>query len=190
MKGHLLRSALALTLLLLACDMLPTDEFEPTGTQFNLNSNIDVISITGNPDEAPNGPMRLDMTVVSRTSSVESATLPAGLLFRRRSNQTQHVLLLKAHPVTATTTNRREIIGGFCCNQKRDAPGVGDTFDIGPITDNTDLQQLVSLVQHKDISRAADMYMVQHAVYMVTDSTGLTLAYIDSLNALPADTTD
>jgi len=190
MKDVVFRGALALALLFLACDVLPTNEFEPTGTQFDINPNIHVLSIAGNPDEAPNGPMRLDMTVVSRTSSVESAVLPAGLLFRRRNNQTQHVLLLKAHPVTATTTNRLEIVGGFCCNKKRDAPDVGDTFDIGPVTDNAELQQIVDSLQHKDISRSADMYVVQHAVYMVTDSTGLTQAYIDSIRALPADTTD
>jgi hypothetical protein len=34
------------------------------------------------------------------------------------------------------------------------------------------------------------MYMVQRAGQMVTDSTGLTQAYIDSLNALPGDTTN
>ena len=32
--------------------------------------------------------------------------------------------------------------------------------------------------------------MVQRAVQMVTDSTGLTQAYIDSLNALPPEPTD
>jgi hypothetical protein len=58
------------------------------------------------------------------------------------------------------------------------------------MTDNAELQQIVSLVKDKDISRATDMSMVQHAVQMVTDSTGLTQAYIDSINALPADTTD
>jgi hypothetical protein len=30
-----------------------------------------------------------------------------------------------------------------------------------------------------------NMHMVQRAVYMVTDSTGLTPEYIDSLQALP-----
>jgi hypothetical protein len=185
-----LRSAIALALLFLACDLLPTDEFEPTGTDFSINANINVISITGNPDISPKGPMTLGMTTASRTSGIESDVLPAGLLFRRRANTTQHLLLLKDHAITATTTNTLEKLGSFCCNMRRAQPDIGDTFDIGPITDNAELQQLVGLVRHKDVSRGTDMWMVQRAVYLVTDSTGLTQAYIDSINALPPDTTD
>jgi hypothetical protein len=190
MKNTLFRGAVALALLFLACDLLPTDEFEPTGTQFNINSDINVISITGNPDLSPNGPFTMGMTIVSRTSSIESDVLPAGLLLRRRVNNTQHMLLLKSHAVTAGTSNSVALLGTFCCNKLRASPDVGDTFDVGPVTDNSELQQLVSLVQHKDISSGTNMWMVQRAVYMVTDSTGLTQAYIDSINALPDETTD
>jgi hypothetical protein len=190
MKNTFLRGAIALVLLFLACDFLPNGEFEPTGTQFNVNSNIDVISITGNPDLSPNGPFTLGMTIVSKTSSTENDVLPAGLLLKRRVNNTQHMLLLKPHAISAGTSNSVALLGTFCCNKFRASPDVGDTFDIGPITDNTDLKQLVNLVQHKDVSHPTDMWMVQRAVYMVTDSTGLTQAYIDSINALPADTTD
>ena len=190
MRHTLLRTALALGLLLLACDFLPIDEFEPTGTQFNINSDIEVVSITGNPDLSPNGPFTMGMTVVSKTTNVETDVLPAGLLLKRRVNNTQHMLLLKPHPISAGTSNSVAILGTFCCNQNRPSPDLGDTFDLGPVTDNDDLKQIVSLVQNKDISRGADMWMVQRAVYMVTDSTGLTQAYIDSINALPADTTD
>ncbi len=190
MKNTLLRGAIALALLLLACDFLPTGEFEPTGTQFNINPNINVISITGNPDLSPNGPFTLGMTIVSKTSSSASDALPAGLLLKRRVNSTQHMLLLKPQAITAGTSNSVAILGTFCCNKFRASPDVGDTFDIGPVTDNTDLQRLVNLMQHKDISNGSNMWMVQRAVYMVTDSTGLTQAYIDSINALPADTTE
>jgi len=190
MRNTLLRSALALFLLLIACDLLPTDEFEPTGSQFNINSNINVVSITGNPDLSPNGPFTLGMTIVSRTSSVETDVLPAGLLFRRRVNNMQHMLLLKPHSIAAGTSSSVALLGCFCCNQSRPSPDMGDTFDIGPVTDNSDLQQLVSLVQHKNISDGGDMWMIQRAVYMVTNGDSLTQAYKDSISALPPDTTD
>jgi hypothetical protein len=190
MKDTLLRSAVALALLLLACDLLPTDEFEPTGSQFNINPNIEVVSITGDPDLSEMGPMTIALKMVSRTSSVESDVLPAGLLLRRRNNLTQHLLFLKDHRIAAGTSTTKALLGTFCCNKHRDIPDVADTFALGPMTDNAELQQIVSLVKDKDISRATDMSMVQHAVQMVTDSTGLTQAYIDSINALPADTTD
>jgi hypothetical protein len=190
MKDLVFRGALALALLFLACDVLPTDEFDPTGTQFNVNSNINVVSITGNPDLSPNGPFTLGMTMVSKTSSVETDVLPAGLLLKRRVNNTQHMLLLKSHAIAAGTTSSVVLLGAFCCNKLKASPDAGDTFDIGPVTDNSDLQQIVGIVKHKDISNSSNMWMVQRAVYMVTDSTGLTQAYIDSINALPADTTD
>lgn len=189
MKKTLLRSAIALALLFLACDLLPTDEFEPTGTEYFMNPAIEVVSITGHPDLSPNGPFTMGMTIVSLTSGTESDELPAGLLLRRRVNNTQHMLLLKAHPIATDTIRRLMLLGTFCCNKLRASPDLGDTFDIGPVTDNDDLQEVVSLVQNKDISSGTDMWMVQRAVYMVTDSTGLTQDYIDSLTALPDKTT-
>ena len=190
MKDPLLRSAIALALLCVACDLLPTNEFEPTGTQFTLNSDISVISITGDPDLNDMGPMTAAFKTVSRSSSIESDVLPAGLLLVRRNNLTQHLLFLKDQTVTAQTSATKTLVGTFCCNRYRDIPDAGDTFDLGPVTDNPELQQIVSLVKTKDISNSSNMWMVQRAVQMVTDSTGLTQAYIDSINALPVDTTE
>jgi hypothetical protein len=182
--------ALALVLLLLDCDVLTTNEFEPTGTQFALNSNVDVVSITGDPELNDMGPMTVAFRAVSRTSGTESAVLPAGLLLVRRSNQTQHLLFLKDQPVIAAVTTTKTLLGTFCCNKHRNIPDAGDTFDLGPITDDPGLQQIVGIVKSKDVSDYNDMYMVQRAVQMVTDSTGLTQAYIDSLNALPPAASD
>jgi hypothetical protein len=188
MKDFVFRGALALTLVFLACDLLPTNEFEPTGTQFDLNSNIGVISITGDPDINHKGPMTIAFKAVSRTSSTESAVLPAGLLLVRRNNQTQHLLFLKDQPITATVLTTKTLLGTFCCNKHRNIPDAVDTFDLGPMTDNAELQQIVGIVKDKDISNSSNMWMVQRAVQLVTDSTGLTQAYIDSLNALPSAT--
>ncbi|HTW92447.1 MAG TPA: hypothetical protein VMH22_12160 [bacterium] len=190
MKNLVFRSAIALALLFLACDQLLTNEFQPSGTQFNINSNINVISITGSPDLSPYGPFTMGMTIASRSSGTATDVLPAGLLLKRRVNNTQHMLLLKPQSVAADTAGSTVLLGVFCCNKNRPSPDAGDTFDIGPVTDNSDLLQIVGLVQHKDISSGSNMWIVQRAVYMVTDSTGLTQAYIDSLNALPAETTD
>jgi hypothetical protein len=190
MKSLMFRSALALALLFLACDVLTTNEFQPTGTQFNLNPNIHLISITGDPDLVDMGPMTIAFRDSSLTSGTETAVLPAGLLLVRRNNQTQHLLFLKDQTITAQTSPTRTLVGTFCCNRYRNIPDAGDTFDLGPVTDNAELQQIVGIVKNKDISNSSNMWMVQRAVQMVTDSTGLTQAYIDSLNALPPAPTD
>ena len=185
MKNLVLRAALALALLFLACDVLTVNEFEPTGTQFTINSNIKVLSITGDPRTNDMGPMTIAFRDSSRTSGTESAVLPAGLLLRRRNSQTQHLLFLKDQTITAQTSPTKTLVGTFCCNKYRNIPDAGDTFDLGPVTDNAELLQIVDLVKNKNISGYTDMPLVQRAVQMVTDSTGLTQAYIDSLDALP-----
>ncbi len=190
MKNLVLRAALALALLFLACDILTVNEFEPTGSQFTINPNINVISITGDPDLSDKGPMTIAFKGSSRTSSTETDMLPAGLLLVRRNSETQHLLFLKDQKVTAQTSPTKTLVGAFCCNKYRNIPDAGDTFDLGPVTDNAGLQQIIGIVKNKDISGSSNMWMVQHAVQMVTDSTGLTQAYIDSLNALPPEPTD
>jgi hypothetical protein len=190
MKNLVLRATLALTLLFLACDILTVNEFEPTGSQFTINPNINVISITGDPDLNDMGPMTVAFRAASRTPGTESDVLPAGLLLVRRNNQTQHLLFLKDQAITEQTSPTKTLLGTFCCNKYRNIPDAGDTFDLGPVTDNAELQQIIGIVKNKDISGSSNLFMVQRAVQMVTDSTGLTQAYVDSLNALPPEPTD
>jgi hypothetical protein len=183
---RLLRLLPLLLLGTLACDYLIPDEFDPTGTTFSINPDIEVVSITGSPDTDPNGPMTMAVTASSNSGSAESDVLPAGLTFRRRAAENQHMILLKSQSVSAPATgSAANLLGAFCCNQHRLQPDIEAAYDIGPITDDAGLQQIVSLVQNKDISDGNDMWMVQRAVWLVTDSTGLTQPYIDSINALP-----
>ena len=180
---------LAGLMLFVSCDdLFPwLDEFEPSGDPFYLNPDIEVVSITGKDQGFPDtGTFPLSMTARSKTSGQESDILPAGLLFRSTRNQVQHMLMLKDHAVTVDTNVIQFELGTFCCNEFREIPRDPDTLEIGPITDNSGLQELVSLVHDKDISKA--LWMVQRAVWLVTDSTGLTQAYRDSINALPPDT--
>jgi hypothetical protein len=177
---------LALAVLaVVACDQL--DDYEPTGTPFALDDNISLVAITGHGGVHPSGPATVAMTVSSRTSNVETDVLPAGLTFKRRSTETQHVVLLKPHTVSTGTGSRTELLGTFCCNRGVRSPDSDDTLDLGPITDDTGLREIIDLVQDKDISGSLDVWMVQRAVWLVTDSSGLTAAYRDSLNALPDD---
>jgi hypothetical protein len=172
--------------LIVACDLLAPAEFDPSGTTFTLNSDINVVSITGSPQTSPNGPMTMAVTVSSVSGSATSDVLPAGLFFRRRDTGNQHVILLKDQTIaTNASGNRTTQLGAFCCNRTLRQPGIDDAFDIGPITDDADLQRIISLVRNKNITDGNDMFMVQRAVWMVTDSTGLTQAYVDSINALP-----
>ncbi len=179
------RLMLVFLLLLAACDnfLVPTD-FEPTGSPFSLNPGITLITIAGDRQHfSPNGLYSLALVARANNSAYASDTLPAGLLFTSSRNSTQHMIMLKDHPVTFSTNNTTVVLGVFCCNRRRLIPAEADTFTLGPLTDNPELRQLAELVRHKRISE--NLGMVQRAVWMVTDSTGLTQAYIDSIRALP-----
>ncbi len=182
------RFGFAALLILAACDdLLPSDDFEPSGAQFNLNPAIEVASITGGPRPVVTGTYTLEMMARSTTDGSASDLLPAGLLFSSTQRRVQHMLVLKGQQVSFETTLSSEDVGVFCCNRLRRTPDDLDTFDLGPVTDNPGLQEIVTAVRNKDISAYSNLWMIQRAVWMVTDSTGLNQAYRDSLAGLPAE---
>ena len=179
---------LAAAVFFAGCDTLfpDSDDFEPSGTRFDLNPDIRVVSITGRDQGFPPfGTYPLSVNVESRTSSTETDVLPAGLLFRSAENSVQHMLVLKPQSVAADPGGSEVVAGVFCCNEFREIPRSSDAFELGPITDNSGLQEIVGLVRNRDIS--GSLWMVQRAVWMVTDSTGLNQAYRDSLANLPEE---
>uniref|UniRef100_A0A7C4C9Z9 Uncharacterized protein n=1 Tax=candidate division WOR-3 bacterium TaxID=2052148 RepID=A0A7C4C9Z9_UNCW3 len=176
----------AVLLLVFACDLpWSFDDFQPTGTPFNLNPAIELKSITGSLRHfSPVGQFALDLTAKSRTDTTAGDVLPAGLLFTSPRNTTQHMVMLKDHIIRVRAESVL-VAGVFCCNERRAVPGPDDHLTLGPLTDNSGLRQIAELVRHKNIS--GSLALVQRAVWMVTDSSGLNQAYIDSLNALPAE---
>ncbi|MFO7676479.1 MAG: hypothetical protein R6X12_09215 [bacterium] len=168
------------------CDPFLDGDFEPTGTPFSLNSNLELTSITGGPQPVPTGTYTIDMTCRATGGAPANQAFPAGLLFSSTKNRVQHVVVLKSQSANFDVAGSRRSVGVFCCNRFRRTPDQLDTFDLGPVTDNGQLQEIAALVGAKDISGNANLWLVQRAVWMVTDSTGLTQAYRDSLAALPA----
>lgn len=176
-----------LLILFCACDSLfKPNDFQPTGSPFSLNSNITVLGIAGSRSKfSPNGLFTLEMVCKSTGTAKVFDTLPGGLLFTSKTNATQHVIVLKEHRIGVDTAKTALVIGVFCCNRYRQIPAEKDSFLLGPFTDNPELRQVAELVRNKKISD--NLGLVQRAVWMITDSTGLTQAYIDSLNALPPE---
>lgn len=183
------RAALLLLLLFFAAceNFFPPKDFEPTGTPFSFKPGITTIATTGNRRAfSEKGLYTVEIRAQTQGTSALIDTLTGGLLFTSTKNSTQHLLVLKDHFITVNPSPTSIIVGVFCCNRYREIPAEDDTFLLGPLTDNPDLQRLVQLVRNKNISQ--HLGMVQRAVWTVTDSTGLTQAYIDSINALPPET--
>ena len=57
-------------------------------------------------------------------------------------------------------------------------------YDLGPITDNSGLNQVVAITKHKLIGYSS-VTLVQHAITLVTDGNPLDSATLDGLNRLP-----
>lgn len=170
--------------LLAACacdDLFPDDDFQPTGTPFSLQPGLAAVSITGGPRPLASGTYTIDITADAGASV--NQPFPAGLLFTSVQRRVQHVVVLKDQSATFAAGTSRNSVGVFCCNRYRRTPDQGDTFALGPFTNHGGLLEIASLVRDRDIS--GHLWMVQRAVWMVTDSTGLNQAYRDSLAALP-----
>ena len=189
------RSALAVVLpavvlaLVAGCDLFGKKEtdFTPHGTTFTLNPSIAVSRVDGNSSSFnPNGVFQLSLYARSLSGVVEEDTLVAGLLLVSKSSSVQHMLFVKPCVISVGPTDTVIPLGCFCCNSGRHAPESVDTYDIGPVTDNAQLQQVIDIVRDKDITLG--LYLVQEAVWQVTDSGELTQDMINQLNALPPDT--
>ena len=182
--------ALGLVLAIVGCQyILPRQEFEPSGTQFNLNSMIQVTDIAGaTTGYDPTGLFTLELKGKSLGSGVESDVLPAGLLFRSSNREVQHMILVRDYSIAVPAGHDTVIaIGVFCCNSSRAVPNDTDRYTIGPVTDNSDLQTIVAITKHKSLG-PSNVSLVQDAIWSVTDGDGLTQGMTDSLNALPERT--
>jgi len=189
------RSALAVVLpavvlaLVAGCDLFGKKEtdFTPHGTTFTFNPSIAVSRVDGNFSSFnPNGVYQLSLYARSLSGVVEEDTLVAGLFLVAESSSVQHMLFVKPCAISVGTIDTVIALGCFCCNSGRDVPESVDTYDIGPVTDNANLQQIIDIVRDKDITLG--LYTVQEAVWQVTDSGELTQDMINHLNALPPDT--
>jgi hypothetical protein len=193
--GIVKRSVLAATLIaavaavIIGCNPFGTKdtEFSPHGTTFALNPQISLSRIDGYaPGYDPLGLFQLSIHVRSVSGSVETDTLVAGLFFTSDDDAVQHMLVVKQHVITVGPADTIITIGCFCCNSGLHAPDSADTYEVGPVTDNSRLIQIIDILRDKDVS--AGLFTVQQAVWQVTDEGKLTQDMIDQLNALPADT--
>jgi len=181
---------LALGAAFLTCLPFDNPGFEPTGTPFYLKSTVRLAKLAGSRiGYNPTGLFSLDFTGQSLTADTATDTLPAGLVLRSLTQPVQHMIIAKDQPLVVPAGHDTLItIGTFCCNEGRTPPTDTDYFEIGPITDNTELQQIYSITRFKQLN-SSNVLTVQNAIWAVTDGDGLTQALIDSLNSLPGDTT-
>lgn len=181
-----MRRLLVAVVLILGCDLLPKGDFEPSGTNFNLNSNITVKSIkSSKTGYNPTGPFTIDLICSSNSQNTETDKLPVGLFFLSENTKVQHLILIKEQQISAPVSKDTTIvIASYSVNKNKLVAGDTDRYQLGPVTDNSDLETIIDIVRNKNLNPTNYM-LVQRAIYQVTDGDGLTSAMEDSLKALP-----
>ena len=184
--GVLLSAIFILIFLFVTCDFLNNNhDFEPTGTSYTLNSNIELIQIQeSQTNYNPTGAFSLDFICRSRTNNQEVATLPAGLFLLAQNKKIQNTIIVKDFFVSAADRVDTITLGAFSVNEFKSLPGDSDFYSIGPVTDHPDLIRIIDIVKTK-LLNSSNVLTVQHAIYQVTSNDSLSSAMVESLNLIP-----
>ncbi|MCL2298615.1 MAG: hypothetical protein FWC27_00515, partial [Firmicutes bacterium] len=184
---------------------LGNDQGEPEGTPLALPAGLSITGIRGAYDQCENATSRygtgsyvnLCIELDNRTDGPVEFTFPIGLIFVSDSGETQNGLLLEKAAFTCPprTEEERQLgenpcvieLHAYCLNLGRHATQDGDIYRIGPVTSNTRLLELLSLLAGKQIT-PTDWGSVQNVVWDITEDDGLTQADRDFINSLPAAT--
>lgn len=105
-----------------------------------------------------------------------TVTLPPGLVFISDSLETQNGIVLQETVIVvpAGTATYYVPVWLYCLNLGRhNTAGEQDTYHTGPVTDDASVNELLSLLQGKQVPLAFE-FSLQQALWHITDDTGLT----------------
>lgn len=99
--------------------------------------------------------------------------LPAGLTFKSLSDEDQNGIIVQKQRLHLSIGDTCFVaIGAFCLNLYRHGSDGDSRFEIGPVTNAEPMQELINLLENKNIIN--DAYAVQDFVWQVSDFGGLT----------------
>ncbi len=177
---------LILPMLFASCDyLLPKEDYKPSGQQFSLNSEIELIGIRSSDTlYSPSATFTLELRIKLKNGTNEKGdTLNSGLFFLSSDKDKKDMIIVKNLPITAYSNERVYIIPAFGVQRRRGNPSATD-YNLGPLTDDSDLRQITEILKKKRIA-GQDVALVQSAIYRITDGEELTPGLLDTLRALP-----
>ncbi len=122
----------------------------------------------------------------SRPIQVE---LPPGLIFVSADLATQNGLLVQE--VAVEVSAQQTLLLGlhlFCLNEDRGPSAPWDTFTLGPVTQDSGLREVITLLEDKQLPVAGPLEL-QDAIANVTSGPGLTAQDREALERLPPRST-
>ncbi len=116
------------------------------------------------------GYVDLCVELINSNGAATDVTLPGGLTFVSQQTLIQHGLLAQSTTFTVPPGQKWVLVRLYCLNRTYDGAD-GRSYSIGPVTDYAPLQEIVGILQDKQID-ANETLTVQDAVWQVTNSPG------------------
>ncbi|MFP2932649.1 hypothetical protein ACLESO_47380 [Pyxidicoccus sp. 3LG] len=183
---------------------LGEDEGEPQGTPLSLPNGVSISGDILGADElrgeckggeTPHGSgPAVKVCVPFRNDTLGSVQveLPPGLIVVSISEgRYQHGLLVERVVVTIPPTRQgpgglpdggpgpdpdatQVLLHLYCLNEERNPSETGNPYEMGPVTSDSALRELLQLLSGKRIDSEDDVDVVQDALYSITEHNGLT----------------
>jgi hypothetical protein len=177
------------------------DTRRPAGTAFNLPSGVRAEgTLVGTDDDGNCAQPRLEtvgagflvracLPVRNDTDAGVPLVIPAGLTLVATTQEFQNGIILvggtavvqpsgggDAGVDAGTVTGTQYLaLHAWCLNKNRSGSEPRARYELGPVTNNAQVLELISLIQGKDIAGdGSKVEVVQEALWHITDGTGLT----------------
>lgn len=119
--------------------------------------------------------VQICLGMINTTGAPIRLELPAGLLFVSVEDDTQNGLLINVETFEIPPSDEPYFVrlNLWCANADRSPGGLGDDFNIGPVTEDAGIVALIQTLAGRTITRD-DWAAVQDLVWQVTDGKELT----------------
>ncbi|MHA7628231.1 hypothetical protein [Corallococcus sp. M7] len=118
------------------------------------------------------------------TNAPITVTLPPGLIFVATSDDVQNGIIVQTISIVVPPGERYFApMFAYCANQNRSTTGSDDRYELGPVADHKDFQEVFSLLAGKQLSKE-DAARVQSVVHRVSQGEGLSSADRATLQGL------
>lgn len=116
-----------------------------------------------------------------------TVVFPPGLVLISDSDATQNGILVQTTSIEVPAGRAQFFVPLYlyCLNKTRDPTAGGqDTYSLGPVTQDSSMQELTGLLQNKPLPLVESNNTVQESVWHITDGSGLTASDRDAINKL------
>lgn len=128
--------------------------------------------------------VRMCLVFRNTTSHPITVTLPPGMIFVATNDDVQNGIIVQRISIVVPAGERYFApLFAYCVNEDRSTTGAEDRYEMGPVIENRDFQELFALLEGKSLSREAAAH-VQSAVDDVSQGKGLSAARRATLQGL------